>query len=146
MEHQRAKCEAATSRSMAYCAGYKWIVKGVLRSPGDGGGELSDADALDTVQLTQRLDREVAANHANRFQIQYLTSASELARVRTVRLHPLSPGPPAGLVAGASRPPAAAGDIASLRSGADRRLHWHVHRTLCARRNGHGPRRLGTGT
>ena len=132
-ERLRAKCEEATARRRAFCSGYKWVVRGLLR--GGEGGELSDADALDTVQLTQRLDQEVLAqkhlpscrragvcirhqtstsvtslltppiprshpvihvrcnsalvqvaiNHANQFQIQYLTSASELAHIRTVR-------------------------------------------------------------
>ena len=58
-ERLRAKCEEATARSRAFCSGYKWVVRGLLR--GGEGGELSDADALDTVQLTQRLDQEVLA-------------------------------------------------------------------------------------
>ena len=76
LDHLRAKCDAATARSLAFCSGYKWVVKGLMRGGEGGGGEMSDADALDTVQLTQRLDAEVVAQ-AHRHCLKLLSPGSK---------------------------------------------------------------------
>ena len=77
LEHLRSKCESATARSLAFCSGYKWIVRGLMRG---GEGEMSDADALDTVQLTQRLDAEVVAGRAPCARPATIWRAIELGR------------------------------------------------------------------
>jgi len=78
-EEQRTVHASSEERLAAFCSGYKWIYKKVVQTDAP-----NDLDLLENVTLIKALERAQADANSSQFQIQYLTSTSEVASLRGI--------------------------------------------------------------
>ena len=76
---ERAGNAAIREQARAFCSGYRWIIKNVLKQE-----EPHDMDALENVTLIQKLEKTTAQNDSQQKQLDYYASTAEIVYVQNV--------------------------------------------------------------
>jgi hypothetical protein len=79
MERMRSEHDEIVERARAFCSGYRWILKQVVKTE-----EPNDMDALETVTLIQKLEAAQTETYAQQKQIDYYKNTANVVYVQNI--------------------------------------------------------------